>query len=132
MESQQSSQRLGAFVNQSSYQFSVLHSDCTKRGALIQCWVPREDGQQRVLSTKVTLPRSTLHSLARAGSPQQRRYLDGAGVTTRIYVAIRGFASAVPCPCFTPTHAPISSKLLYVPGNRLVVASAQIDAQAWP
>ncbi|WIA13377.1 hypothetical protein OEZ85_006957 [Tetradesmus obliquus] len=52
MESQQIIQRLAAFVNESSYQFALRHSDCTKRGALLQCWVPREQGRQRVLTTQ--------------------------------------------------------------------------------
>jgi hypothetical protein len=54
MESQQSIHgRLVKFLNESSYQFSLRHSDCTKRGALLQCWVPRGQGKQRVLTTQV-------------------------------------------------------------------------------
>lgn len=63
MESQQIIQRLAAFVNESSYQFALRHSDCTKRGALLQCWVPREQGRQRVLTTQVSVV--VVHKLLR-------------------------------------------------------------------
>jgi hypothetical protein len=56
MESQQNISALSAFINESSYLFNLRHSDCTKRGALLQCWVPsvQSPGQQRVLSTQVS------------------------------------------------------------------------------